>query len=102
MLLAELPHFINARRYVARLTILGVTFAALGLALTRELSAHAAAYWRPDLPMPRALGFLGAASLIAAAGLLSVAIMAFVRHRLIDAPAPRADPAEDVAVPAGE
>ena len=102
MLLAELPHFINARRYVARLTVLGVTFAALGLALTGALSAHANAYWRPDLPMPRALGFLGAAFLIAAAGLLSVAIMAFVRHRLVDAPASKPDPAEEVPMPAGE
>jgi len=33
-MLAELPHFNNARRYVAPLVIIGVIFAALGLGLT--------------------------------------------------------------------
>jgi len=103
MQLAELPHFNNAGRYVTRLAAVGIVFAGLGLALTGAVSAHTNAYWRPDLPIPRSLGFLGAAFLIAAAGLLSAAVMAFVRHRLVEAPAPQAAPAEVLAeVPAGE
>jgi regulator of protease activity HflC (stomatin/prohibitin superfamily) len=97
MLLAELPHFNNARRYLARLPIVGVIFAALGLALTGALSAHANAYWRPDIPIPRALGFLGSAFLVAAAGFLSVALMVFVRARMVEAPA---QPAAVEAAPA--
>jgi regulator of protease activity HflC (stomatin/prohibitin superfamily) len=83
-MLAELPHFNNARRYVAPLLIVGVIFAALGLGLTSGISAHANAYWRLDLPIPRSLGFLGSAFLIAAAGFLSAAIMVFVRLRLVE------------------
>jgi regulator of protease activity HflC (stomatin/prohibitin superfamily) len=83
-MLAELPHFINARRYVAPLLLIGAIFAALGLGLTGAISAHANAYWRLDLPIPRSLGFLGAAFLVAAAGFLSAGIMAFVRHRLLE------------------
>ena len=56
-MLADLPHFINARRYLAPLSIVGLAFAALGLGLTGAISAHANAYWRLDLPIPRALGF---------------------------------------------
>src|SRR5262249_4007583 len=100
---AELPHFNNAGRYLTRLAGAGIIFAGLGLALTGALSAHANAYWRPDIPMPRSLGFLGAAFLIAAAGLLSAAVMVFVRHRMVEAPAPQAAGAEaGAAVPAGE
>jgi regulator of protease activity HflC (stomatin/prohibitin superfamily) len=83
-MLAELPHFNNARRYVAPLLIIGAIFAALGLGLTSAISAHANAYWRLDLPIPRSLGFLGAAFLVAAAGFLSAAIVAFVRFRLVE------------------
>jgi regulator of protease activity HflC (stomatin/prohibitin superfamily) len=95
MLLAELPHFNNARRYLARLLAVGVIFAVLGLALTGALSAHANAYWRPDIPMPRALGFLGSAFLLAAGGFLSAALMVLVRARMVEAPArvPAADEA---------
>ncbi len=82
-MLAELPHFNNARRYVAPLLIIGAIFAVLGLGLTSAISAHANAYWRLDLPIPRSLGFLGAAFLVAAAGFLSAGIMAFVRFRLM-------------------
>ena len=82
-MLAELPHFNNARRYVAPLLIIGAIFAALGLGLTSAISAHANAYWRLDLPIPRSLGFLGAAFLVAAAGFLSAGIMVFVRLRLV-------------------
>jgi regulator of protease activity HflC (stomatin/prohibitin superfamily) len=102
MQLAELPHFNNAGRYLTRLAGAGVVFAGLGLALTGAVSAHANAYWRPDLPIPRALGFLGAAFLIAAAGLLSAAVMVFVRQRMVAAPASMLAPAEDIAaVPTG-
>jgi len=83
-MLAELPHFNNARRYVAPLLIIGAIFAALGLGLTGAISAHANAYWRLDLPIPRALGFLGAAFLVAAAGFLSAGLVAFVRLRLLE------------------
>jgi regulator of protease activity HflC (stomatin/prohibitin superfamily) len=83
-MLAELPHFNNARRYVAPLLIIGAIFAALGLGLTSAISAHANAYWRLDLPIPRSLGFLGAAFLVAAAGFLSAGIVAFVRFRLFE------------------
>jgi regulator of protease activity HflC (stomatin/prohibitin superfamily) len=83
-MLAELPHFNNARRYVAPLLIIGAIFAALGLGLTSAISAHANAYWRLDLPIPRSLGFLGAAFLVAAAGFLSAGIMVFVRLRLVE------------------
>src|SRR5258708_16726907 len=82
-MLAELPHFNNARRYVAPLLIVGAIFAVLGLGLTSAISAHANAYWRLDLPIPRALGFLGAAFLVAAAGFLSAGIVAVVRLRLV-------------------
>jgi len=103
MQLAELPHFNNAGRYLTRLAGVGIIFAGLGLALTGAVSAHSNAYWRPDLPIPRSLGFLGAAFLIAAAGLLSTAIMVFVRHRMVEAAAAGPVPAhEPVAVPAGE
>jgi regulator of protease activity HflC (stomatin/prohibitin superfamily) len=84
MMLAELPHFNNARRYIAPLLIIGTILAALALALTAAVSAHANAYWRPDIPIPRALGFLGAAFLVAAGGFLSAAIMAFVRYRMVE------------------
>jgi regulator of protease activity HflC (stomatin/prohibitin superfamily) len=83
-MLADLPHFNNARRYVAPLLMVGAVFAVLGLGLTGAISAHANAYWRLDLPIPRAIGFLGAAFLIVAAGFLSAGIMAFVRHRLCE------------------
>jgi hypothetical protein len=82
-MLADLPHFNNARRYVAPLLITGAILAALGLGLTSAISAHANAYWRLDLPIPRSLGFLGAAFLVAAAGFLSAGIVAFVRLRLV-------------------
>src|SRR5258708_27563417 len=101
-MLAELPHFNNARRYVAPLLIVGAIFAVLGLGLTSAISAHANAYWRLDLPIPRALGFLGAAFLVAAAGFLSAGIVAFVRLRLVaEQQAPQEGP---IAVPeqAGE
>src|SRR5258708_39587747 len=82
-MLAELPHFNNARRYVAPLLIIGAIFAILVLGLTGAISAHANAYWRLGLPIPRSLGFLGAAFLVAAAGVLSAGIVAFVRLRLV-------------------
>ena len=85
-MLAELPHFNNARRYVAPLLIMGVIFGALGLGLTAAISAHANAHWRLDIPMPRAIGFVGAALLVAAAGFLSAGIVAFVRLRLLQQP----------------
>ena len=83
-MLADLPHFNNARRYLAPLLIIGAIFAALGLGLTGAISAHANAYWRLDLPIPRALGFVGASFLVAAAGLLSAGLMVFVRLRLLE------------------
>lgn len=104
-MLAELPHFNNARRYVAPLLIIGVVFAALGLGLTGAISAHANAYWRLNLPIPRALGFAGAAFLVAAGGFLSAGIMAFVRLRLMEHdsrshPQPLSTPAPATAVSA--
>jgi regulator of protease activity HflC (stomatin/prohibitin superfamily) len=84
-MLADLPHFNNARRYVAPLLIIGLIFAAIGLGLTGAVSAHANAYWRLNLPIPRTLGFVGSAFLVAAAGFLSAAIVAFVRLRLVEA-----------------
>src|ERR1700704_6267665 len=92
VMLAELPHFNNARRYFAPLLIVGAIFAALGLGLTGAISAHANAYWRLDLPIPRSLGFLGSAFLVAAAGFLSAGIMVFVRLRLVEQ-----DPVQQVA-----
>jgi regulator of protease activity HflC (stomatin/prohibitin superfamily) len=89
VMLAELPHFNNARRYVAPLLIVGAIFAALGLGLTSAISAHANAYWRLDLPIPRSLGFLGSAFLVAAGGFLSAAIMVFVRLRLVEQDPPQ-------------
>src|ERR1700692_2452570 len=101
-MLAELPHFNNARRYVAPLLITGAIFAALGLGLTSAISAHANAYWRLDLPIPRSLGFLGAAFLVAAAGFLSAGIVAFVRFRLSERePLQPASKGVPVGVPAG-
>jgi regulator of protease activity HflC (stomatin/prohibitin superfamily) len=86
-MLAQLPHFNNARRYVASLVATGALLGALGLALTSAISAHANAFWRLDLPIPRALGFAGASLLVAAAGFLSTALVVFVRARLVDRPA---------------
>jgi regulator of protease activity HflC (stomatin/prohibitin superfamily) len=100
-MLADLPHFNNARRYLAPLFIVGLAFAALGLGLTGAISAHANAYWRLDLPIPRALGFVGAAFLVAAAGSLSAAIMVFVRLRLLErVPQPQLPDGELIGVPA--
>src|SRR6202171_4952955 len=100
VMLAELPHFNNARRYVAPLLIIGAVFAALGLGPTSAISAHANAYWRLDLPIPRSLGFLGAAFLVAAAGFLSAGIVAFVRLRLLEQePLQQASQAEPIGVP---
>jgi regulator of protease activity HflC (stomatin/prohibitin superfamily) len=100
-MLADLPHFNNARRYLAPLFIVGLAFAALGLGLTGAISAHANAYWRLDLPIPRALGFVGAAFLVAAAGSLSAAIMVFVRLRLLErVPQPQLLDGELIGVPA--
>src|SRR5271165_2475512 len=101
-MLAELPHFINARRYVAPLLITGAIFAALGLALTSAISAHANAFWRLDLPIPRALGFVGASFLLAAAGFLSAGLLVFVRLRLLEQAAlPPVPVAAPISVPAG-
>jgi regulator of protease activity HflC (stomatin/prohibitin superfamily) len=97
-MLADLPHFNNARRYVAPLLITGAIVMALGLGLTSAISAHANAYWRLDLPIPRSLGFLGAAFLVAAAGFLSAALVVFVRLRLLDQPAA---PEAPISVPDG-
>jgi regulator of protease activity HflC (stomatin/prohibitin superfamily) len=101
-MLADLPHFNNARRYVAPLLITGAILAALGLGLTGAISAHANAHWRLDLPIPRSLGFLGAAFLVAAAGFLSAGIVVFVRQRLVghEALAPVA-PEEPASAPDG-
>jgi regulator of protease activity HflC (stomatin/prohibitin superfamily) len=100
VILAELPHFNNARRYVAPLLTIGAIFAVLGLGLTGAISAHANAYWRLDLPIPRSLGFLGAAFLVAAAGFLSAGIVAFVRLRLVEQePLQQAPIPEPMSVP---
>jgi regulator of protease activity HflC (stomatin/prohibitin superfamily) len=100
-MLADLPHFNNARRYLAPLFIVGLAFAALGLGLTGAISAHANAYWRLDLPIPRALGFVGAAFLVAAAGSLSAAVMVFVRLRLLErVPQPQLPDGELIGAPA--
>jgi regulator of protease activity HflC (stomatin/prohibitin superfamily) len=101
VLLAELPHFNNARRYVAPLLIVGAVFALLGLGLTGAISAHANAYWRLDLPIPRSIGFLGAAFLVAAAGFLSAGIVAFIRLRLVDQEPPQSIAPEDVVAAPG-
>jgi regulator of protease activity HflC (stomatin/prohibitin superfamily) len=102
-MLAELPHFNNARRYIAPLLIIGTILTVIGLGLTGVVSAHANAYWRPDIPIPRALGFLGAAFLVAAGGFLSTAVMVFVRHRMveIEARAPAAVEIVEEAEPQG-
>jgi regulator of protease activity HflC (stomatin/prohibitin superfamily) len=101
-MLADLPHFNNARRYVAPLLITGAVLAALGLGLTSAISAHANAYWRLDLPIPRSLGFLGAAFLVAAAGFLSTALVIFVRLRLLEQQALRpVAPEAPASVPDG-
>jgi regulator of protease activity HflC (stomatin/prohibitin superfamily) len=102
-MLADLPHFNNARRYVAPLLIIGAIFALLGLGLTGAISAHANAYWRLDLPIPRSLGFLGASFLVAAAGFLSAAVVVFVRRRLLEQEALHPVPVEaPVGVPEAE
>src|ERR1019366_3811232 len=102
-MLADLPHFNNARRYVAPLLIIGAIFAALGLGLTGAISAHANAYWRLDLPIPRSLGFLGASFLVAAAGFLSAGLVVLVRLRLLEQDALQPASVEaPVGVPDGE
>jgi regulator of protease activity HflC (stomatin/prohibitin superfamily) len=102
-MLAELPHFNNAKRYVAPLLIFGLILAAVGLGLTSAISAHANAYWRLDIPMPRTLGFVGSAFLVAAGGFLSAWLVAFVRLRMLQKePLQSAEEIVAAAVPVGD
>jgi regulator of protease activity HflC (stomatin/prohibitin superfamily) len=82
-MLSELAHFNNARRYARPLLIVGAILAALGLVLIGAVSAHANGQWLPAVPIPPALGYLGASLLIAAGGFVSTGILTVVRHRLL-------------------
>jgi len=85
MMLVELAHFNNAKRYVAPLLVAGAIFAVIGLGLIGAVSAYLSLHWFPDLISLSALAYVGAALLVPAAGFFSAGIVTFVRDRLFDA-----------------
>ena len=85
MMLVELAHFNNAKRYVAPLLVTGGIFAAIGIGLIGAVSARLSLHWTPDLTSLPALAYVGAALMVPAAGFLSAGIVTFVRARLLDA-----------------
>ena len=101
-MVSELAYFNAAKRYRTPLLSGGAIFAALGVALIAGVWAHANAQWLSGLSVPPSLGCLGAALLVAAAGMISTGIITIVRNRLLslelqqlaappDPPAPAAD-----------
>jgi regulator of protease activity HflC (stomatin/prohibitin superfamily) len=82
-MLSDLARFNGAKRYRTRLLIGGAIFAGLGAALVAGVWAQANGRWLAALPVAPALGYLGAALLVAAAGLISAGILTLVRHRLL-------------------
>jgi regulator of protease activity HflC (stomatin/prohibitin superfamily) len=86
-MLSEMPRFNAARRYRLILLVIGTVFGIAGLALLEGAATQANIPWFPDVPIPRALGYVGAALWIAAAGYFSAAMMAFARQRCVAAEA---------------
>lgn len=88
-MLAELPHFNNAKRYVGALLIIGAIFASIGLGLIGMVYAPPV-YAPPHLyrsfylVIPSAFAYVGAALLVAAAGFLSASIVASIRAHLLE------------------
>jgi regulator of protease activity HflC (stomatin/prohibitin superfamily) len=82
-MLSDLARFNTAKRYRAPLLIGGAIFAGLGAALVAGVWAHVNGRWLAGLPVASAFGYLGAALLVAAAGLVSAGILTLVRHRLL-------------------
>src|ERR1700690_3689907 len=86
-MLSDSPRFNASRRYGWLLLGSGTAFSLLGLFL-RSLALAAsgnlatpAGTWLPNITVPRALGYLGAALCTAGAAFLSSALMAFARQR---------------------
>jgi regulator of protease activity HflC (stomatin/prohibitin superfamily) len=98
-MLSDSPRFNASRRYGWALLGFGAAFELLGLFL-RSLSLARAANqlvpasaWLPNLVVPHALGYLGAALCTTGAAFLSSAILAFARQRhLVLEAAARAEP----------
>ena len=92
---SELPRFNAARRYGATLLVLAGIFAVLGFVFYRLATAPGGLLWYTNFAVPHAVGYLGPAFLIAAAGLFSAGLMALARNSLFaaeqihDVPAPR-------------
>lgn len=82
-MLSEFAHFSMARRYCAPLLVGGTILAGLGVGVIASVWAYANARWPSGVPVPPSLGYLGGALSIAAAGLLSAGVTAFVRLRLL-------------------
>jgi regulator of protease activity HflC (stomatin/prohibitin superfamily) len=82
-MLSDLARFNTAKRYRTPLLIGGAIFAGLGAALVAGVWAQANGRRVAALPVAPALGYLGAALLVAAAGLISAGILTLVRHRLL-------------------
>jgi regulator of protease activity HflC (stomatin/prohibitin superfamily) len=73
-MLAELTHFINAKRYVEPLLAIGAFFAIVGFSLIGAVYADLAA----------AFAYVGAALLTTAGGFLSAGIVTYARARLVE------------------
>jgi regulator of protease activity HflC (stomatin/prohibitin superfamily) len=84
-MLSEHPRFNAAHRYTRGLAVVSAVLAVFGTAVLYCTLARATLPGLPGIPVPRALGFLGAALWTAAAGFLSSAILSFARQRLLDA-----------------
>jgi regulator of protease activity HflC (stomatin/prohibitin superfamily) len=84
-MLSDIPRFNAARRFGRLLLAVGLVFAALGAASERLALTRGNLPWLPNVPLPHvsALGYFGAAMWIAAAGLLSSAILSFGRQRFL-------------------
>jgi regulator of protease activity HflC (stomatin/prohibitin superfamily) len=79
-MLSQLPQFQAARRHSVTLTVAGLGFAAAGIAVWRIAASEL--LWHTHVAVPRALGYMGPAFAIAAAGFLSAALMAWARAGL--------------------
>lgn len=93
-MLSELPRFYAAKRYGTALLILGALFAILGFAFFRLATSAGGVLWYTQFAVPRAVGYLGPAFWIAAAGLVSAGLMALARNHVfaaehLETPAPR-------------
>ncbi len=78
------PKFTFARRYAWGLLGFGFVLLIAGAGLLFSNRVSYPVFGRPPIAIVRALGFFGASLLVAAAGLIASAIMAFARKALAD------------------